>query len=226
MRAWLDVLVLPWIFLKVRWFFFQQRRHVLRLYPHFAQYDRVFERNYLGRNPFSIAKAFFKQRGEQDIYNYGETPLTVFAHIAQESHLSSTDRILDLGCGRGKGVFFLSHLLQCVVVGVDWIPCFIEQAQRSAEEMRPRLQVAFCCAEFSTVDLSSFTVIYLYGTGLTDACIETLVERFEQLAPHVKIFTVSYPLIDYSCKFKTVQSWLVQFPWGQAELYLNQLHSS
>lgn len=216
-----DFLILPWIFLKVKWFLHKERRCLLKSYPDFAQHDRVFERNYLGRNPFSIAKAFFKQRGDQEIHNYGETPLTVFAHIAKECHFSSADHILDMGCGRGKGVFFLSHLLNCPAVGVDWIPSFIENAQRIAEEMQPRPKVTFYCEEIVQVDLSAFTVIYLYGTGFNDALIETLVRRFELLSPRVKILTVSYPLAEYSDKFKTIKSWPAEFPWGKTEIYLN-----
>ena len=43
--------------------------------------------------------------------------------------------VLDIGCRRGKGVFKLSDRVgeQGFVVGIDWVPAFIEEARRRAD---------------------------------------------------------------------------------------------
>ncbi len=128
-----------------------------------------------------------------------------------------------MGCGRGKGVFFLSYLAHCSVIGVDWVPTFIQKAREIALLASPPLPVTFFCQDMFDVDFSSVTCIYLYGTCLEDEEIVKLISCFEALESSVKIITVSYPLSDYSKRFTIQKQWTSFFPWGEAEIYVNCL---
>ena len=192
-----------------------------KTFPDFVPYDTIFERNYLWHNPFRISKAFLKQKQGVSLDAYGETPFSVLARLAKECHFTPQDRVLELGCGRGKGVFFWSHIANCSVVGIDWVPLFIHRAHRIAEQFKPRLPVEFYCQDMLGMDFSEFSVIYLYGTCLEDGVIQHLISRFENLDESVKIVTVSYPLSDYSPHFYTVKNCEASFPWGTTEIYLN-----
>jgi SAM-dependent methyltransferase len=209
------------LFLRVKWFFYRQAREVRRCFPGFIPYEKAFCHVYWFRNPFRICKRFLQQRGEQLVDAYGETPLLVFAQIARACELRSDDVVIDMGCGRGKGVFFLSHLLGCKVIGIEWIPLFVEIAQSIVNAVAPKLPVFFRCQEMCSVDFSGATVIYLYGTCLSDEEIISLVGRFELLASDVKIITVSFALSDYSSCFQSVKKFTACFPWGEGEVYLN-----
>ena len=90
-----------WTFLQVKAFLYQEGREVRRCFPAFIPYERALRRAYRFSNPFAISKAFLKQRGEADVYVYGETPLPVFALIAKECKLGPHDLLVELGCGRG-----------------------------------------------------------------------------------------------------------------------------
>lgn len=155
-------------------------------------------------NPYKVSKAF----------PYGETPLTTFQQIADRWSISSADYFVELGCGRGRGVFFMSHYTGCKAKGVDWVSAFISNAQM-AQRMYPQLPVTFVCADITQVDLSSATVIYLYGTCLDDATIARLGETFKHLPPSVKIITVSYPFPGLIVQDQMEAS----FPWGKADVY-------
>jgi hypothetical protein len=207
-----------WLFLKVKWFLFIEALEVRRRFPAFARYEKAFRRAYRFQNPFRICKQFLRRRGEKLIDAYGETPLPVFAQIAR--YLSSSDTVIELGCGRGKGVFFLSQLLGCSVIGIDWIPHFIQTAESIHRSLSPSLPVGFRCEEMQRVDLSKATAVYLYGTCLTDDEIHSLIPRFERLQPGARIITVSFPLSDYSSKFLTISQLTASFPWGEAEVYV------
>lgn len=204
-----------WTFLRVRYFLFQQARAVRKKFPDFSIYDQQFKKAYRFCNPYKIC-----QKGEI-ASEYGETPLTVYATIAKLCELSSQDHILELGCGRGIGVFFLSHLLRCPVTGVDWIPLFIDKAHQMARGTQ--LPIHFHCENMFQTDLHAASVIYLYGTCLSDDSIQILIERFKQLNPFVKIITVSYPLSDYSSCFIITKQFSGEFPWGTGDIYLNKL---
>ena len=209
----------PWIFFKVKWFLFKEGRAVRRHFPSFLPYEKAIERAYRGLNPFQLCKAQLKKQGEAIIDGYGETPLPALAIIAQECGLNQDDFLIELGCGRGRGCFFLHHLLGCRVLGIDWVPFFIETANQLGRALSS--QVSFQCVPMQTADLRTATVIYLYGTCLSDPLIHTLIDRFKVLPPSTKIITVSYPLSDYSSDFYTHKQWQIELPWGQAEVFLN-----
>lgn len=208
------------------WFNFCQNRQVKRQFPAFCVYEHAFKKAYRFSNPFRLSKEFLKKKNALQVDAYGETPLLVLARLAKECGLCSKDRIIEMGCGRGIGVFFLSYLVGCPVVGIDWVPTFIDRAKAISNAVHPQLPVEFLCQDMVDTDLSSATCIYLYGTCLDDAVIEVLVDRFEALGPSVKIVTVSYPLNEYSQQFYTETQWMGSFPWGEGEVYVNRFKAA
>ena len=179
---------------------------------------KAFKNAYRFCNPYRVCKQFFKSRGEQEVHVYGETPFRVFAKIAVECGLNQNDVLFELGCGRGLGTFFLSHLTGCRSVGIDWVPKFIHIAQKIAVSI-PDLQVSFYCSRMEDFDFSNASVIYLYGTCLPDGVIETLTAKFPSNA---RVITVSYQLSDYNSRFRTVKQFSACFPWGETDIYINR----
>jgi len=72
------------------------------------------------------------------------------------------------------------------------------------------------------VDLKKATVIYLYGICLEEDVIAKLACNFNGLQPRTKVITVSYPLTEYSNLFTVTKAFTARFPWGKAEVYLNE----
>jgi SAM-dependent methyltransferase len=204
------------LYFKVKWLLFRERREIRRRFPTFLPFECAVHRAYRFHNPYKICREHLKLKGV-----YGETPLPVLARIAHECGLNSSDVLFELGCGRGRGAMFLSHLIGCQVIGIDWIPFFIHVAEEIVASVHPRLQVAFRCTEMQTVDFAGATAIFLYGTCLSDEIIGALISRFEALPPQTKIITVSYPLSDYSSKFHTLKQFNATFPWGEGEIFMN-----
>jgi SAM-dependent methyltransferase len=216
-----DFFIPFFIFFKVKWFLFKERREVLRRFSTFSPVEEALNRAYRFHNPFRICKEYLRQRGEKCLDAYGETPLPVLAKIIQECALNSDDVLLELGCGRGRGAMFISHLVGCRVIGIDWVPFFIDHAQKITASIKPSLRVTFRCTQMQMTDFSEATAIFLYGTCLSDALIHTLIAQFERLPPQVKIITVSYPLSDYSPRFHILKQFSALFPWGRAEIFVN-----
>jgi hypothetical protein len=209
------------LYFKVKWFLFKEKREVRRRFPTFLPFERALARAYRFRNPYRICKEFLKNKGEEFPDAYGETPLPVLAAIARESHLSSEDVLVDLGCGRGRGTLFLSHLTGCQSIGIDWVPTFIDMARQIVATLP--LPAHFRCEEIQTADFSKATLVFLYGTCLPDDLIHALIARWVYLSPQVRIITVSYPLSDYSPKFQTCKQFTARFPWGEGEIYFNRI---
>ncbi len=187
----------------------------------FRRIDLSLLTSYFLNSPFAISKEFLKKKGERDLYAYGETPLTTLEYIANNCQINASDVVFELGCGRGRTCFWLNAFKGCRVVGVDFVPVFVERANEIKSKYQVK-NVEFRLQDMMLTDLSGATVIYLYGTSLNDGSIKKLIERFKTLPAGTKIITVSYPLSDYvQEQFEVMSRFQARFPWGEADIYLN-----
>lgn len=203
MRSIGEFFELLYLRLKVALYNWKENRLIRRLCPAFTTIDKAL---LTSPNPYRIPKA----------YPYGETPLSTLKAIADRWQITSKDTLIELGCGRGRGSFFLAHYTGCKAKGIDWTPSFISHAQNTAKQF-PHLPVSFSCGDMMKTDLSSATVIYLYGTCLNETDVESLSRKFKALPSSTKIITISYPLPGLVIQDQFVGS----FPWGEADVYLN-----
>ncbi len=196
---------------------------VLKYYsnPAFRNADIHLLSSYIGNNPFIISRRFLKKKGEPDIYTYGETPLTTLALIANKCRIKASDKVFELGCGRGRTCFWLHQFIGCSVVGVDFVPKFIERANHIKDKHHIQ-GVEFRLEDMLKTDLSGATVIYIYGICYTDEFIEKLISRFERLPRGTKVITVSYALNEYKpdTHFEVLSCFPASFTWGVANVYL------
>lgn len=189
---------------------------------HFLWLDFLLATQYLLRTPCRISKAFLKALGADNIYAYGQTPLTLLHRVAKECSLLSKDVVYDLGCGTGRTTLWLATFVRCKAVGIDFLPAFVQKAERVKRYGRAR-RVFFRNEDMRQADMSDATAIYLYGTCLDDDSIEKLIEKFKRLPSSTKIITVTYPLSDFSDAFTTKKKFYGRYPWGKTPIYLNQL---
>jgi hypothetical protein len=83
------------------------------------------------------------------------------------------------------------------------------------------INTAFTLGDITTMNLSSATVIYLYGTCLQDDQIEKIARNMKKLPSATKIITVSYPLTDYfPYGFKVQDQFEANFNWGKTDVYV------
>lgn len=210
------------LFFKVKWFLLREALEVKKHFPFFASWNKAFNRAYRFRNPYRICRQHLMKKGAADIHQYGETPLPVYAKIAEECNLRAEDCWVELGCGRGKGSCFIHALTGCQVQAVDWVLEFIATARDIVAQHR-NSKIAFSCEDMLQTDLSGATVIYLFGSCLEEDVIQHLCERFRLLPSETMVITVSYPLSDYDSAFLTYKQFSAQFPWGAADIYIQRI---
>jgi SAM-dependent methyltransferase len=189
---------------------------------HFLKTELSFKTLYFLQNPFRISKKFQKERCETDLHVYGETPLKTLDKILTRCSILSHDTIYDLGCGRGRTTFWMNAFIGCKALGVDWNPHFISKAQKIAKITRTE-KITFLCSDFLTIDFSSATAVYLFGTCLDEVTIYKLVEKLNTLPQGAKVISVSYSIGEYAKKgeFEECQSFSVRFPWGKTDVFLS-----
>jgi SAM-dependent methyltransferase len=215
------------LFFQVRYRDCKEERRIRRMfYPHrpFKDVDQALKRSYRFHNPYRISKAFLKRQGASDLHVYGETPLSSLELIFKEAGLNENDCFIDLGCGRGRSVFFASLLYRCRAIGIEWVPFFLERAQSLAEKMSFPIRPEFIGGDIKMADLSCATLIYFYGICMEEKDVQALVDRLISLQAGARIVTVSFPLTDYSSHFFIKKQFSLAFPWGKADVYLNIKH--
>ncbi len=187
---------------KVPLFEWKEQRWVKQHFYHDAAFKALDEKLLSGPNPYTAAKVF----------PYGETPLRALYAMAKVVNLKPTDHFVDLGCGRGRAVFFLSHFFGCSATGIDLTPAFIQRARRLTSK------VNFLCQDFLSYDFKGATCVYLYGITYSDACLQNLRERLSKLPSGSHIITVGEPLIQQN-SFTQLEA---SFPWGRGSIFLEK----
>lgn len=156
---------------------------------------------------------------------YGETPLSTLDLISKECRVLSKDVVFELGCGRGRSSFWLAHFIRCEVLGVDCIPLFIKKANL-VTRLFGSTRVSFKEEDLFRMDLRRATVIYLYGSTLSQDEILKLIEKFPKKR-ELKIITVSFSLAECAPElFKIQKQFKASFPWGKADVFLNTFNAN
>lgn len=125
-----------------------------------------------------------------------EGGLVSACHMALSNADLKGKRILDVGCRRGKGAYKLSEAAgpEGFVMGIDWRPAFVEQAQEGVKAALARSGLLVCNLAFRTaypedlrgadIEDGSFDVAYLNnGVTLLHDPVEALRECARVLTP-------------------------------------------
>ncbi|MBS0625375.1 MAG: class I SAM-dependent methyltransferase [Verrucomicrobia bacterium] len=203
------------LILKIKAYLFREQIRVVRRYyrGRFVWVDLALLLAYLFSNPYRMCRKFLQKRGARNIYAYGETPLTTLEKIAKAFDIRSDDRWLELGSGRGRACFWMAHHWGCQARGVEWIPAFASRAKWIGKFFG---KADFLAGSMEEADFSWPTVVFLYGTGLSDQELDRLLEPMRGLPKGTKVITISEPLEEY----RQIRSIPVSFPWGETDAYL------
>lgn len=156
---------------------------------------------------------------------YGETPYRVLHHALSLIPMTSKDRFYDLGCGRGKLVFFVHTHYHISATGIELIPTYIKLANQLVKDLYKgresgKAKIRFIESDFLKTNFLDGTIIFLTGTCLTEATFKALLKKIDMLQKGSWVITASYPL--QSVHFQLKHHLKVFFSWGYGNLYLQQ----
>jgi ubiquinone/menaquinone biosynthesis C-methylase UbiE len=153
--------------------------------------------------------------GYGNIHSYGETPLPALEKIVRAFDITSAEKWLEIGSGRGRGCFWISEVWGCR--GIEWVPTFVSKASWIAE------RIPSCLSQFEEIsmydaDFSWPDVVYLCGTCMNSQEIKKLLCSMRILQKGAKVITISEPFNHPD--YQLVKSISVSFIWGDTEAYL------
>ncbi|MDR1435410.1 MAG: methyltransferase domain-containing protein [Puniceicoccales bacterium] len=199
----------------------------------FARTDFAILSKYWLDSPFAISKRYLQLKLEPDVHQYGETPLLTIEKIAQKANITERDHVFELGCGTGRCAFWLAYFRACSVTAIEQIPDFVDFSNQLVEKnsfLEGKLH--FIRGDFLSTDLSQATVIYLYGTKMTNSQIESLIFNLNKIQLGTTIITVSYSLNEIIAEsknhallkeyFAVTAKFAVEFLWGKATVFIQK----
>lgn len=179
--------------------------------------------SYLLDSPYGVSRRYQRRVGAENIYVYGETPLTSLELIAEKSGVTSADHVFELGAGSGFTSIWLQGIKKCRVTAIEQIPLFCWRLHRTIRRMRLH-SIDVRCEDYMQTPLEEASIIYLYGSNLEDSAIAKLAERLADLSAGIKVITVSYALQPFLQQhaFHLIDQFTVPFEWGEAEVFLQE----
>lgn len=169
-----------------------------------------FKRYWSKLSPFYI----FKQRQNYDYqksnFYFGEMSYPTAEKIAEIAGITKKDAVFDLGCGRGKFLFFTALYTGARCVGIDLLPIYITNAVEIAEKLQiPRLD--FFQKDMLKVDISNASVVFIHGTTFSQQVHWELAEKVETMKSGSRLISVSVkyknPRLELFEKKKMLLGW-------------------
>lgn len=209
------------LYFKVKTYLFKEFIKSLKYYLslRFLLIDSLFFVLYMFKNPYRMNRKFLQRIGNEDIYSYGETPLTTWHKIVKNSKIDKKDHILELGAGRAKTCFWLNNFIGCKSTAIEWNPSFIFYAKMIKTIFRIK-DMHLINDNFFNIDYSFASVVYLYGTSLKSDEILKIIDKLKNLKSGSKIITISFSLKD--SEFELTNHFSVSFPWGNTFAYVHK----
>lgn len=133
--------------------------------------------------------------------------------------ITPLDRFVDLGAGRGRGVFFIHYRFGCKATGIEQVPAFVATANRVQEKKKVE-GVSFIEKELSEADLDVGNIFYLAWTCFSEDHVELLTQKLETLPAGIRVATVSFPIP--SEQFISLDSFAAPFAWGNGDIFIQQ----
>lgn len=190
----------------------------------YYKFDLLYGLFHLWKGPYAVSREWLVRQGAEEIYTYGETPLTTLETIIRECGIGPRDTVFDLGCGPGATSFFFHAYAGATVVAIEQIPLFVRRAERIGNWCGSP-PVRFLNIDILSADYSTADVIYYYGTCASDEFIGDLIARFrETLRAGTRIVTVSWSLAQYadSNEFAVIRELELPYMWGQAGVFVQE----
>lgn len=189
--------------------------------PLFRKLDIYQFFQYFWKNPYKIAKQFAIKSGSQNIYSYGETPLTTGYAILKALPLSNHTVYVELGSGRGRLGLFMSSFLPGKIICLEANPLFCKRLKKIKHKFSLSNLEIFQ-TDYFEIPLKG-DIFYLCDLFISEEEVKILVNNICKNNDFAILITVGFSL-----SFMHIQPLKVlkgDFLWGKSEIYIQELRN-
>ena len=167
-------------------------------------------------SPIFVHQDRIKTHYSQVNFTYGEIPHSVSKEIVETAKITDKDVVYDLGCGRGKFLFFVNLFTGARCIGVDLLPTYISIAEKITEKLNLR-KIHFFEEDILDVDLRTASVVFIHGTSFTEDLREGIRQKIEELRNGSRLISVTKPFEHPHLKLDSMKKMLIS--WGLTQVF-------
>ncbi|MFD1676129.1 methyltransferase domain-containing protein [Alicyclobacillus fodiniaquatilis] len=162
-------------------------------------------------------------------YPYEPTPYTALERLFERYEIKNKNRLVDFGCGKGRLCFFVHHLFQTSVVGVEMNETFYQDAQdnlrnylKGTKVGKGEIQFQRCLAEDYRVHPSDdcFYFFNPFSVQIFMKVVGNILRSFEK-TPRELNMLLYYPADDYTFFLENETPFELQREVALEDLYGN-----
>ena len=178
-------------------------------------------RHYITKySPVYVFKDRIKTNYHKDNFVYGEIPYGISRKICKTANITEKDVVYDLGCGRGKFLFFVNLFTGARCIGVDLLPTYINIAEKIIDKLELR-KIHFFEEDILDVDLRTASVVFVHGTTFSFELREIIMDKIDQLKPGSRFISVTKKFDHPKLKLFTTEKFLLS--WGLSTMYFYEV---
>ena len=124
-------------------------------------------------------------QSDQYRYPYEPTPYSVLQRLANTGLIRKNNMLLDYGCGKGRGDFFLSYQTRCRCLGVEYDERIYEKVMENKKEAVSKERVSFSLAHAEEFQLpEQIDRIYFFNPFSVEILRKVMARIMESYYEH------------------------------------------
>ena len=151
----------------------------------------------------------------EDAYHhpYEPTPYTVLERIVESGYLSSYNKVIDYGCGKGRVGFFLGSQLGCKTVGIEFDAKICDEARENLAKWKGTMSknngtqcVVFQCIaaeKYEVADEDTFYFFNPFSVEILKNVVGKIKKSYYENPREIRLFFY-YPSDEYISYLMTV----------------------
>ncbi len=132
-------------------------------------------------------------------YPYEPTPYSVLELLAESGYIEENHTVVDYGCGKGRVGFFLSHVIGCDVIGVEFDADIYGQARTNLKSYNGKKKPEFVCGRAEEYNVSNEDCFYFFNpfsVEILQSVLGGIIESYYENPREIKMFFY-YPEDEY-----------------------------
>lgn len=182
----------------------------------FRESDLALRKYYLLKNPYRVAKEFFRKRKGVPLYSYGETPLLTAFYLFKAGGVTAGDCLVDLGAGAGRLSLFFTYFFPARCIALEFNPAFCARLRKIKEIYSVKALEVFEL-DFLKEPLPDGTIYYLCQLFMSEEEINGLAHKIAEKGAGVKLISVGVEITHE--RFSLYQKVNGTFLWGNSTVY-------
>ena len=167
--------------------------------------------------PFHLFEPHRLSNNDSEIY--GEIHYSTLKKALKYCHVQKNNRLLDIGSGKGKAVFFASFYFKLQAIGFDFNDSYITYS-RFLKRLTLSKKTAFLHTSIQDYCLPDMDIYLIVGTTFTLKDLNILKNQLLKKTHRFYIISVSEPI--KHDQLPVLHSFLSPCSWGFSQIYIQK----